>query len=254
MLDAREASFAHQGHTLLQPVSFAAGSGELTIIVGPNGAGKSTLLSLLSGFLPASSGSIRINGCDPQRTPAKRLAAMRAVVEQQARWQPGMLASELVQMGGYLAHDHHADWRRAMQMTECTHLAARPVESLSGGERQRLQLARALLQLQCSQEEHRFLLLDEPTAALDFGMADALMARIHGWTRTLNLGVVAVVHDLNLTLRHADRVLLLSEGRMAACGPCAEVMQRPSLEAIYGVRLAELASDDLQHRAFIPLQ
>lgn len=254
MLEALGASYSLRGHSLLQPVSFSAAAGELTIIIGPNGAGKSTLLALLSGYLQPSSGRIRINQCDPHRTPARKLARMRAVVEQQAGWQPGMLASELVSMGAYQARESAASWQQAMRLTECESLAARRIETLSGGERQRVHLARALLQLQSSSEAERFLLLDEPTAALDFGLADTLLGHIRQWTRDMGIGVVAVVHDLNLTLRHADRVLLLADGCGAAFGPCAEVMQKHNLETIYGVRLAELVSPDQQHRAFIPMQ
>jgi iron complex transport system ATP-binding protein len=253
MLEACDCSYLQHGLPLLQQVSLRAAVGELTVIIGPNGAGKSTLLSLLSGSCAASSGHIRINQHDPRTTPARQLSRMRAVVEQQPGWQPGMTAAELVMMGAYQTRGALADWRAAMQQTECEQLATRRIETLSGGERQRVHLARALLQILSSSETERFLLLDEPTAALDFGLADNLMARIHRWSRDYLIGVVAVVHDLNLTLRHADQVLLMADGRGAAFGPSAEVMQKHNLEKIYGVHLAELVSQDQLYRAFIPM-
>lgn len=253
MLEAREVSYEINGQRLLHPVSLCAKSGELLVIIGPNGAGKSTLLSLLSGYLPPTTGSIRINQLDPQAVSAKQLARMRSVVEQQPGWQPGLLAYEMVMMGGYLAKSEPYAWRTAMQQLGCADLAMRSMETLSGGERQRVHLARALLQLLSSAESEQFLLLDEPSAALDFGLADSMMAHLRQLAREVGLGVVAVVHDLNLTLRHADQVLLLTEGKAAAFGPTREVMEKSRLEAIYGVRLAELVNDDQDLRAFIPL-
>jgi len=253
MLEAREVSYEINGQRLLHQVSLCVPRKELTVIIGPNGAGKSTLLSLLSGYLSPTTGIVRINQLDPQAVSAKKLARLRAVVEQQPGWQPGLLACEMVMMGGYLAKSEPHAWRSAMQQLGCADLAMRRMETLSGGERQRVHLARALLQLLSSSEPERFLLLDEPTAALDFGLADTLMAHLRQLARDLGLGVVAVVHDLNLTLRHADQVLLMTEGRGAAFGPTREVMEKSRLEAIYGVHLAELVSDDLDLRAFIPL-
>jgi iron complex transport system ATP-binding protein len=253
MLEARHLTLQQGGRIQIDDLSLTAACGELTLIVGPNGAGKSTLLSLLSGLVAPSGGDVRLGGQDAGRLGAKALARLRAVVEQNPGWQPGFRAQELVMMGGYLQAGQAADWREAMRLMQCDELATRRLETLSGGERQRVHLARALLQLLRSSAPQRFWLLDEPTAALDFGLADALMARIRELASAHNIGVVAVVHDLNLALRHADRILLIENGRGAAFGPPCEIMQKDRLEALYGVRLAELASHDEQLRAFVPL-
>ncbi|BEV70642.1 heme ABC transporter ATP-binding protein [Paludibacterium sp. THUN1379] len=253
MLEARQLGLQVGDKVLLDDISLQAACGELTLIIGPNGAGKSTLLSLLSGLQRPSSGQIRLGNHDPAGLDARALASLRAVVEQYPGWQPGFTAAELVMMGGYLHDRQAADWRQAMQLMQCDQLAQRRLETLSGGERQRVHLARALLQLTGSGAPQRYLLLDEPTAALDFGLADALMHQVRHLAHTYQLGVIAVVHDLNLAMRHADRVLLLHGGRAAAFGPASEVMQKARLEAIYGVRLAELISNDEQLRAFVPL-
>ncbi|TDR82073.1 ABC transporter ATP-binding protein [Paludibacterium purpuratum] len=253
MLEASHLTLRHDGLTLLDDLSLTAACGELTLIIGPNGAGKSTLLSLLSGLRMPASGQIRLCGHDPYRLGARELARLRAVVEQAPGWQPGFSAAELVMMGGYLPAGRQADWRDAMRLMRCDALAERRLETLSGGERQRVHLARALLQLLCSDATQRLLLLDEPTAALDFGLADALMAQLRELAQTHRIGIVAVVHDLNLAGRHADRILLMKNGCGAAFGTPSEVMRKERLEAIYGVRLAELISQDEQLRAFVPL-
>jgi iron complex transport system ATP-binding protein len=253
MLEAQNISYTVRTRRLLQEISLQAGTGELTVIIGPNGAGKSTLLSLLSGIRTAATGTIRINRQDPASLPPARLARLRAVVEQQSDRPTGMLAAELVAMGAYRVRDRQVDWREAMRLMQCEGLAGRRMETLSGGECQRVHLARALLQILSSSEKQRFLLLDEPTAALDFGLADALLHQIRELAQQHGIGVVAVVHDLNLTIRHADKVLLLANGCSAGFGPCAEVMQKARLEATYGVHLAELISQENNLRAFIPL-
>ncbi|MBV8647265.1 ATP-binding cassette domain-containing protein [Paludibacterium sp.] len=253
MLEARRLTLRRGERALIDDLSLTAACGELTLIVGPNGAGKSTLLSLLSGLTPPTSGDLRLAGRDVRTLSARDLARLRAVVEQEPGWQPGFNAAELVMMGGYLQGGSRNGWREAMRLMQCDALAKRQLETLSGGERQRVHLARALWQLMSSGESQRFWLLDEPTAALDFGLADALLAEVRALAQTLRLGVVAVVHDLNLAWRHADQILLMESGRGAAFGPPGEIMQKDRLEALYGVRLAELISHDEQLRAFVPL-
>jgi iron complex transport system ATP-binding protein len=253
MLEAQKLCYRRGQRLLLQDISLTAQPGELTVIIGPNGAGKSTLLALLSGALTATSGQVRFDQLVPGSLSAERLAQLRAVVEQQPACPEGMLAAELVAMGGYRVAKSAFGWQQAMTLAQCSQLAGRRMETLSGGERQRVHLARALLQIMGSSAAERFLLLDEPTAALDFGQADGLLRQVRQLAQQHGIGIVAVVHDLNLTVRHADQVLLLANGRAAAFGPCSAVMQKTRLESIYGVHLAELMSQDLQHRAFIPL-
>jgi len=130
--------------------------------------------------------------------------------------------------------------------------AERMSDTLSGGEAQRVLLARAWYQLLASDKKERYLLLDEPTAMLDIGAADALFRDIAAFARQEKIGMLAVVHDLNLALRHADRVALLQDGQCVAAGPTAEIMQAERLESIYGVRLVELSHPEIEEwRAFI---
>jgi iron complex transport system ATP-binding protein len=252
MLEAQALTYSVAGQRRVDTVSLSVRPGEVTVVLGPNGAGKSTLLALLSGLLRPDSGQVRIEGRDPARLSARELGTLRAVVEQSPGWQSGLSAAELVMMGGYLAATA-ADWHTAMQLAHCEEFAARRLETLSGGERQRVHLARALLQLLSSTAPNRYLLLDEPTAALDFGFADAMMADIRLFAAQYGIGVLAVIHDINLALRHADTVLLMANGAGAAFGTTAEVMEKGRLEAIYGVQLAELVSRETPLRAFVPL-
>ena len=254
MLELEQVSLQRAGKRLLWQVSLQAVPGELCVILGPNGAGKSTLLQVMSGYLRPDSGRVRLGGQDTVGLSAARLASLRAVVEQQATVPSGWRVSELVAAGSYFAApgQQAAAMAQALTLTDTSRLAQRRLDSLSGGEVQRAHLARALCQLLASTQPERYLLLDEATAALDFAIADSQMAQWRQLAQDLHIGVVAVVHDLNLALRHADRVLLLQDGCSIAFGRTADIMQQARLEAIYGIRLAELISPDAGIRAFVP--
>ncbi|WP_028534875.1 ATP-binding cassette domain-containing protein [Paludibacterium yongneupense] len=253
MLEARALTFVRQGRGLLAPVSCRTLCGEITAIVGPNGAGKSTLLGLLSGWLRPGGGGAFINGRMIADMTPRELALCRAVVEQATVCPQGLTVGDVVGMGAYRGAPSPLAVAHALRLCQSTALAGRQMADLSGGERQRVHLARALCQLLSAPAPGRHLLLDEATSALDFGMADALFGEIRTLARQEGIGVTAVLHDINLALRHADRVLLLDGGRAVAFGPVREVMDRERLEALYDVRLAELISPDRRQRAFVPL-
>ncbi|UTH74080.1 ATP-binding cassette domain-containing protein [Chromobacterium sp. IIBBL 290-4] len=256
MLEAQSLSLVRNGRQLLREVSLSLQPGELLMVLGPNGAGKSSLLKLLSGLWPAQEGSVRIARQAVSDMDSRELAGWRAVLEQHPAAPEGWTGQELAAAGAYHCH---ADVRRvreaiqqALAATDSKQLAHRKLDKLSGGEKQRLQLARALCQLFLSDRAERYLLLDEPTSALDFAIADTLMAEVGQLCRRHQIGGLAVVHDLNLALRHADKVLLLHEGRSAGFGPRDEIMRQEKLEAVYGIRLAELTHPDASLRAFVP--
>lgn len=255
MLEAQGLQLSAGGRVRVDDADFAARGGELTVVLGPNGAGKSTLLQGLSGGLKPDAGRATLDGTLLSSLPARELARRRAWLEQHPLRPEGLTALEAVATGAAALRRQAQDAaQQALTLAQCQHLAARRVETLSGGEWQRVTLARALCQLLASDYAGtRFLLLDEPSAALDLGSADALLGSLRQLAREQRLGVVAVLHDLNLALRHADRVVLMDGGRIAAAGPCAEVMQRPRLESLYGVRLAELSDEATALRAFVPL-
>lgn len=249
MLTLHEATL----HGRAEQISLALHPGELLVLIGPNGAGKSSAMSLLAGLNHPDSGQVTLDDIPLTTLGPARLAAQRAVMEQQIRLPVGLDARAIIEMGAY-RHGQMQAVDEALRLTCTEDLAPRDAETLSGGESQRVLLARALAQILTDQYHERYLLLDEPTAALDIGMADALLAQIHRIAHELNIGVLAILHDVNLALRHADRVGLMADGRLEAIGPTADIMQRGRLETLYGVRLAELMhADDPSLKAFIPL-
>jgi len=234
--------------TRLHDISATLPAGQLSVILGPNGAGKSTLLHLLGGALRPASGTVSMGGQTVGGQPPAALAAMRALVEQQPARPAGMTAASLLDIG-YGLPDAKA--RQLAMDATCIHeLLPRDCATLSGGEIARVHLARALHQLFASRNSCRYLLLDEPTAALDIGAAQLQLASLRQLAHAHGIGVVAVLHDVNLAAQHADHVLLLKDGRAMASGAAADMLQLPLLQALYDAPLRELRDAD-GRRAFL---
>ncbi len=213
------------GADILQDVSFGLPPGELVMLVGPNGAGKSTLLHILAGQTPMSAGRLLLQEQDCAQFSRADWARAVTLVPQLSSMGFPLSAAEVVELGG-LAHSTsltalRRQVRAALADWEITYLASRDVRLLSGGEQQRCQLARSWIQVQ--QPDSRLWLLDEPLSALDLRHQQQCMQRAQQLTAS-GKTVVMVVHDLNLARRFADRVLMLSCGRLVAAGTAAAVL------------------------------
>lgn len=228
------------GRALLDDVDLALEPGRVTALCGPNGAGKSTALSVLSGALRPTSGEATLDGAALARLEPQALARRRAVLPQTPSLNFPFLVHEVVAIGR-TPHAGQVEAARdraiiaaAMARTDVTALAQRNYLTLSGGERQRVQLARALAQIWDGPADGatRWLLLDEPTAALDLKHQIRLMALLRtladeGW------GVVAVLHDLRLVRAHADAAVMLSHGRVAAAGAAADMLTPQRIQDVF---------------------
>jgi iron complex transport system ATP-binding protein len=242
-LIAEGLAYETAGRRLLDGVSLELRPGELLAVLGPNGAGKTTLLKLLSGELEPSAGSVRLNGRPLRAWSRLQVAQQRAVLPQQGGLSFPFTAEEVVRMGcaphrvrGAMSEAEVV--RDAMRVADVLHLAERRYPALSGGERQRVQLARVLAQIwEPGDEEARFLLLDEPTSALDLAHQHQVLGLARQLADAQAIGVLAILHDLNLAACYAERILLLSEGRVAACGPAAEILDARTLEAVFKLPL-----------------
>ncbi len=235
MLEARGATLCIGGHRLLDGVTLAAAPGEWVAIVGENGAGKSTLLRFLAGDRLSArtriAGEARIAGRNVLDWSVAERARLRAVVVQRPDVAFAFTAHEVARLGRYSARGGHDAQDRAiaeaaLALTDSAHLAHREVATLSGGEQARVHLASAFAQLWERECAHgRFLLLDEPTAALDLAHQHALLAASREFARMRGIGVVAILHDLNLAAHYADRVVVMHAGRVLAEGAPEEVLQ-----------------------------
>jgi iron complex transport system ATP-binding protein len=229
------------GRTVLVDVSITVEPGEVLALVGPNGAGKSTLLSVLSGERVPTAGLVEVDGRDIRTFPPLELARIRSVLTQDNALSFPFRVGDVIAMG-------RAPWTRtdeigrdsaviatAAQQADVAHLAGRRFTELSGGERARVSLARVLAQ------DTPIVFLDEPTAALDLRHQEDVL-RIARTLAAAGRAVVVVVHDLSLAGAVADRVALLSAGRLVSVGSPASVLTADAISAVYGlpVRVVEI--------------
>ncbi|MES2432289.1 MAG: heme ABC transporter ATP-binding protein [Pseudomonadota bacterium] len=236
MLQVEDVCVALNRRPVLRGVTLTARPGTLTTIVGPNGSGKTTLLRAITGEV-AYQGKVTLNGLDVARAKAWQLAAIRAVMAQETQLAFPFTVLEVIRLG--LSMGENAEARdlpqRALAEVDLLHHAARNYQDLSGGERQRVQLARALVQVwnPLSAGDARWLFLDEPVASLDLAHQLQVM-RLARRFADAGGGVVAVMHDLNLSSMFADRMVLLAEGALVATGAPDTVLTDTLLSTAYG--------------------
>ena len=226
------------GKEILHGVDFSAVAGELTAIVGPNGSGKTTLLRALTTDI-GYRGRIRVNGVDIARADIAALARMRAVLPQASSLSFPFTVAEIVRIG-LEAQGHRDDnlIRQALQLVDLPGFSGRLYQKLSGGEQQRVQLARVLCQVwqPVGPEGPRWLFLDEPVSSLDIGHQLTIMRLARDYARRGG-GVIAVMHDLNLTAMFADRLCMMKQGAILAEGRPQTVLTDETLTAAYGCAL-----------------
>lgn len=238
MIEARSVCMKIRSATLVDGVSLQIRGGETVAIVGPNGAGKSTLLRMLSGDLRCTGGAIALKGKPLASYTSQELARHRVMLSQHVNVSFPFSVEEIVGMG---AGDRARASVRplvdaAIAELELEKLRHRELPTLSGGEQQRAHFARVLVQLACGEAAHGpgVLLLDEPTSSLDLRFQINLVEIAK--TRARNgTAVVAVLHDLNLAVRFADRIIVLRRGSVVADGTPQDTITNAMIGDVFDV-------------------
>ena len=253
MLQTRALAIGYPGRRVGAGFELTLRRGEVLALLGPNGSGKTTLLKTLLGLLPPHEGSITLDD-RPLASYGARDRARRLAYVPQTHGSPfAFTVEDLVLMGrtahaGLLARPSARDRevaRAAMARLGLTALAARATTMISGGERQLALIARALAQ------EPLVVMLDEPTASLDFGNQGKVMREIRRLA-DVGLAVLFTTHDPNQAARFADQALLIRDGSIQAHGPVGQVLGRERLEALYGSAVEEIEDREGRGRAFLP--
>lgn len=251
-LAAENLSFGYSGRTIGRDVSLSVRSGQALALLGPNGGGKTTLLKTMLGLLPPHGGTVTLD----DRPLGAMIVAERAraigYVPQAHAGAFAFAVRDVVLMGrtahqGLFASPTAADRTVAeAKLAELGigHLADKPYTMISGGERQLVLISRALAQ------EPAYVVLDEPTASLDFGNQGKVMRQIKALT-AMGLGVLFTTHDPNQAMRYADHVALLGDGRLVAEGPPADVLSVQAIEALYAAGVEQVGNGS--KNAFLPL-
>jgi iron complex transport system ATP-binding protein len=247
ILAANSLSMAIAGATLVDDIDLRIESGEMVAIIGPNGAGKSTLFRLLSGDLRPTRGEVRLKGRDLRSYPPRQLALHRAMLSQHVSISFPFTVEEIVHMGA--GDSARAATRRladaALHEVGLHDFRHRKLPTLSGGEQQRAHFARILVQLACGEAAHGpgLLLLDEPTSSLDLRHQIDLVETIRQRARN-GTAVIAILHDLNLAMRFADRIILLHQGALVIDGGPRETMTPEIIRRVFEVDATVLHTGD----------
>ncbi|MXZ79936.1 MAG: heme ABC transporter ATP-binding protein [Gammaproteobacteria bacterium] len=215
-------------------------SGEFCAILGPNGAGKTSLLRALTGDLPLLDGSVRFAGRDLHEWPIRDIARVRGVLPQISSLDFPFTVRDVIEMGRFPHRSTKVYNRQVVEETaekcDCAHLLDRSFLHLSGGEQQRVQIARVLAQIWDDDAAGpRFLLLDEPVSALDLSHQYRIMQMLYELTRKRDIGVVCVLHNLNLAAQSVNRCLILDEGRLIADGKPSEVFTEETISNVFDI-------------------
>lgn len=240
MIRLMDISVERRRRQLLEGVTCHLNAGEIVAVIGRNGAGKSTLVKVAAGEIAPDRGTVKLDSRPLAAWPRRLLARRRAVLPQHLELAFPLTVAETVQLG-------RAPWEasrscderataEAMRLAEIDDLRDRDMRTLSGGERQRAHLARVLAQIldPADSLEGRFLLLDEPTAALDLAHRAALFRLLRRLAEK-GLGILCVLHEIDVAFRLADRLLLLTAGRLTADGPPGMLADADRLAAAFGV-------------------
>ncbi len=250
------ARYDENGPLAIDDVSFDLRAGELVAVLGPNGAGKTTLVRLLSGIQKTISGNVTIFGAPIASLARGDVARKIAVVRQTEPTAFGFSVRDIVMMG---RAPHQTGWLRAtredeaivhaaMTRMDVLELADRQARELSGGEARRVAIARAFAQTP------KILLLDEPGAFLDVRHQLALYDRLVNEVKENHLACLVVMHDLNMAAQYADRIVLLQNGKLIACGSPADVMTEARVHEVFGARLLTGVDSKSNAPYFLPVR
>lgn len=245
LVEARALAVGHAGRALISGIGFTLHPGRVLCLLGPNGAGKTTLFRTLLGLIPPISGRIRLTGADLSCLSRAQIATHLAHVPQSLASPFAFSALDVVLMGasarlGTFARPGQAEETRAMAALDRLGIAAlaqQDVTRLSGGQRQLVLIARALAQ------EARVLVMDEPTASLDFANQRAVETAIRHLAAS-GTALVISTHDPGQAAAWADEALLVSRDGVIASGAAAEVLREAPLSQLYGLPVRRIEGPD----------
>ena len=246
LAELRDANVQYGKHKVLHNITLRVESGDFWTLIGPNGAGKSTLLGLFNGLTSCTGGTVCFNNTPltPKTLPSvrRRVAHVFQATDLDPKMPLSVFACVLSGTYGRLGLFR---WpgkkeknlaRQSLEVVGLAHLANRPIGHLSGGERQRVALARALAQ------EPELLLLDEPTAALDWRAQRDICNAVSDLRAAFNLTVIMVTHDLNAVFALAHKVAMLRNGKMLWQGNATDAINAELLSKLYDVPI-QIASN-----------
>lgn len=233
MLQVNNISYQIGSKGILRNCTLRLKPGTFTAIVGPNGAGKSTLLKAITNEVKPKYGSVEVNGLSSSKLDSKELSRIRAVMPQHTSINFPFSIEQIIEIGRFPHNtspvENEEIIEKVIEKTKLQSYKGRTYQTLSGGEKQRVQLARIMAQVWDKSPHPKYLLLDEPTSDLDILHQHALL----GTARELlndNLGVLAILHDLNLAAQYADYLVFMKSGEIVMQGETHKVFTKENIE------------------------
>ena len=259
MFQAQDISVSIGKSVLLNQVSLAVEPGQFVAVIGPNGAGKSTLLKVLCGDREPQAGHVHLDGHPLDHWTPIESAKRRAILPQQTVLTFSFTVLEVVLMGRFphvQSTERPIDYdiaRMALDKAGVLELEDRLYPTLSGGEQQRVQFARALAQIwESTDHQNRYLLLDEPTSSLDLAHQHRLLSLTQSLTQQ-NIGILCILHDLNLAAQYADTVLILKKGHPVASGPPFAVLTAPIISDAFDIEVQQIIHPTGNYPLILPI-
>ncbi|MFW0787560.1 ABC transporter ATP-binding protein [Gordonia sp. CPCC 206044] len=254
-LHAEGLTVGYDDRDIISGLDIAVPDSAITTIIGPNGCGKSTLLRALARLLPPRAGTVYLDGEDINHMRPKVVARTLGLLPQNPVAPGGLTVADLVARG---RHPHQRWYQqasaadeaavaRALEQTQTTDLADRPVDALSGGQRQRVWIALTLAQ------ETDLLLLDEPTTYLDLAHSVEILDLVHELCKDHGKTVVMVLHDLNLAARYSDSLFVMRSGELVEHGSPSEVITADLLQRAFGLQSVVMADPVFGAPMIVPL-
>ena len=253
ILKVEHLNFSFGKHQILKDISFEAGSGEFLSILGPNGVGKSTLFRCILNLLSPSTGTVTVDGEDVSGMTAQKLAKLIAYIPQFHNPAFNFSVLDMVLMGTAAqvsslsspGKEQQELARSALARLQIEHLAEHPYGFCSGGEKQLCLLARAIAQ------QAKILVMDEPSASLDFGNRIRVMQTVRSLVAD-GYAVVQTTHDPEQAYLYSDKILALHDGRVLAWGTPKEVMTASLMSKLYGISVEVHSMHDDCVRVCLP--
>ncbi|MGE5627053.1 MAG: ABC transporter ATP-binding protein [Solirubrobacterales bacterium] len=255
LLKIEKLSAGYNNKVILEDININLSPGEFIGIIGPNGTGKSTLIKAITDLIDIKTGTIRISGIDNRKLSRRDRAKLIAVVPQEYTIDFKFTVFDIVLMGRnphmYGRKNSEKDdfeiVKEAMVMTKTWQLKDRDYNELSGGEKQRVIIARAIAQ------DTKIILLDEPTSHLDIHHQLEIMELISS-LKVKNIGVMAVLHDINMAARFSSRLILLNKGKVVADGTPDEVIDLKYLDRVYKMEMVVRENKVLSSKEIVPIR
>ncbi len=253
MIEVRELSFAYSGRQVLRDVSFEANEREFISILGSNGVGKSTLFKCMLNLLKDYSGTVTVDGRDTRTMSVRELARHIAYIPQMSASSFNYSVEDIVLMGttsalGLVRAPGREETRRAEEAMERMGILAlrkRCFHHISGGEKQLAIIARALAQ------NAKYLLLDEPSSALDFGNQLLILRQAKALTKE-GYCVIQSTHDPEKAYMFSDRIIAMKNGSVLTQGTSSQVLTAENVRALYGIEVDENRILGDRVRVFVP--